>query len=118
MSLKNVVTTIWTENDGFDKYKYLLKGIGWQIRKRLGHDFVAKLPNDASLKVYPTSAYSGIFYSKLPEKKDQIFFRRNAFLGDCFVDVGANVGLFSGYLFDIFDRFILFEPAPSSFNAL
>lgn len=118
MSLITVLSTIWTENDGIDRFKYLIKGSVWQVRKRLGQQFVTKLPNNARLKIYPASAYSGIFYSKWPEKKDLLFFRRNAFLGQCFVDVGANVGAFSAYLFDLFDKFILFEPAPSSFKSL
>lgn len=46
------------------------------------------------------------------------FLQRHASLADTFVDVGANVGLFSAALFGAFRHFVLFEPAPSSFAAL
>ena len=46
------------------------------------------------------------------------FLRKHAYLANTFVDVGANVGLFSASLFDKFNKVICFEPAPSSFRAL
>ena len=118
MSLIPVLREIFTSNVGGDRIRYLARGVVWQCRKRLGHTFVTTLPNGARVLVQPNSSYSSIFYSKWPEGKDVQFFRKNSHLGDVFVDVGANVGLFSALLFDSFRHFILFEPSPSSYQAI
>lgn len=80
------------------------------MRKRLGHSFVTRLANGAELKVYPHSAFSAVFYHRWIERKDLSFIRAHAGLAPTFVDVGANVGLFSASLFDKFSRFVLVEP--------
>lgn len=59
-----------------------------------------------------------MFYSRWIDEPETLFIRRNAGLAPAFVDVGANVGLFSAQLFDVFERFYLFEAAPSTFAAL
>lgn len=78
-----------------DKIVYLARGISWAISKRAGLSFVTQLWNGARIKVFPNNSYSPMFYFKYPEGKDMQFLRENAFLGDTFVDVGANVGIFS-----------------------
>ena len=118
MSFTTVLREILTSNVGLDRFRYLAKGLVWQCRKRLGHSFVTILPSGAKVSVHPNSSYSSIFYSKWPERKDLLFFRKNSYLGDTFVDVGANVGLFSAFLFDSFRQFVLFEPARSSYEAI
>lgn len=118
MSALSIVRNIWRENEGADKAKYLIRGFMWQVRKRLGHSFVAALPNGARVQVRPLSTYSQLFYFRHHERKDMLFIERHASLADTFVDVGANVGLFSAALFGRFHRFVLFEPAPSSYAAL
>ena len=117
-ALARFPTTIWTSNAGFDRLTYLGRGAAWQLRKRLGHSFVAALPNGAKIAVHPATAFSGIFYSRWVERSDTLFIRSNSDLGRTFVDVGANVGIFSAQLFDKFDSFVLIEPSPSSLVAL
>lgn len=114
----NVLSAILEGNRGFDCVVYLIKGMQWQLRKRLGHSFVCNLDNGAAVQVHPSTAYSGIFYARNPEGDDMLFLRKHCALTDTFVDVGANVGLFSASLFDCFKKVICFEPAPSSFRAL
>lgn len=46
------------------------------------------------------------------------FIRKHSLLSPVFVDVGANVGLFSLHMLDCFKEFHLFEPTPSTFKAL
>ena len=99
------VSTIWNENVGLDRCAYLFSGASWQINKRLGREFVKALPNGAKLRVYLPSAYSGVFYCRWPDRKDLLFIRANASLGKTFVDVGANVGIFSARLLAVFDSF-------------
>lgn len=117
-SIMPTVTTVFADNRPFDWPQYCIKAIYWQVRKKLGHSFITQLGNGAAVKVYPASAYSGIFYSRNPEGSDFRFISENAHLADVFVDVGANVGLFSASLFDKFNKVVCFEPSPSSFRAL
>ena len=114
----SIFSTVWTENQGLDRLSYALNAVLWQILKRIRGSFLKTLPSGATLKVYPNSVYSGIFYSKWFERREILFIRKHAVLAGTFVDVGANVGLYSAYLFDKFDRFILFEPSPSTFRTL
>lgn len=114
----SILQDIWADNRGLDKLTYLVRAGAWQVRKRLGRSFIATLASGARVQVRPNSAYSAIFYGRWLEEKDMAFIRRHAGLADTFVDVGANVGLFSALLFDRFSRFYLLEPSPSSFAAL
>lgn len=109
---------IWRSNQGWDRPIFLAKAVIWQMRRRIGGKFVARLRNGARIMVQPSSAFSPMFYGRLVEEQDALFLKRHAGLAPTFVDVGANVGLFSAQLFDAFERFHLFEPAPSSFAAL
>jgi len=113
-----VLNTIWTENSGVDRILFLIFGLIWRVRRRIGKPFITKLSNGARIKVHAASAYSGIFYTRWIERKDVLFIRNHAYLASTFVDVGANVGLFSAMLFDRFATFYMIEPAPSSFQAL
>jgi FkbM family methyltransferase len=117
-SILNVVSAIWTENTGMDRYVFLLHGFIWQLRKRLGHSSVTTLANGAKLKVYPNTAFSAAFYTRWLERKDLLFIRAHADLAPTFVDVGANVGIFSASLFDKFSYFILIEPARACVTTL
>ena len=98
-------------NTGIDRCVFLLHGFIWQLRKRLGHSLVTKLANGTKLKVYPSTAFSAAFYMRWLERKDLLFIRAHTDLAPTFVDVGANIGLFSALLFDKFSHFILIEPA-------
>lgn len=117
-SILPIVKTVFTDNRPGDWPRYTIKALVWQIRKRLGHTFDVSMENGAKVHVHPSTAYSGIFYARNPEGDDMLFLRKHANLADTFVDVGANVGLFSASLFDCFKTVICFEPAPSSFRAL
>jgi len=117
-SLLKIVSTIWTENTGKDRCVFLLHGFIWQLRKRLGHSLVTTLANGAKLKVYPNTAFSTAFYTRWLERKDLLFIRAHADLAPTFVDVGANVGVFSASLFDKFSYFILIEPARACITTL
>jgi FkbM family methyltransferase len=113
-----VTSTIWKENSGVDRVTYLFRGAVWQCRKRLGHSLVTRLANGSYLRVHPSTAYSAAFYTRWIERKDLLFIRAHADLAPTFVDVGANIGLFSASLFDKFSHFILIEPARDCVAAL
>lgn len=113
-----IFSSIWRENACVDKIRYILNAVTWQVRKKLKHSFVKKLHTGAFIKVYPFSSYSSIFYYKWPEKEEQLFIRKHRYLAPTFVDVGANVGIFSSHVFNCFKFFYLFEPSLSTFKAL
>ena len=96
MEMVQAIRNIWTLNRGFDKCIYLYKGLIWAIRKRMGHIFWLKLTSGFLIKIYPDSSYSGLFYFRSPEWQEIEFFKENSFLSDTFVDIGANVGIYSG----------------------
>lgn len=111
---KNIVEN----NSGIDKITYLARGLFWAVSKRTGLSFVAQLWNGARIKVFPNNSYSPMFYFKYPEGKDMEFLRINASLGDVFVDVGANVGIFSALMADRFRKIVMFEPSEESFHSI
>ena len=117
-SLIRLIETIWTENTGLDRLAYFFSAAYWQVRKRLGIRFHKRICTGALVPVQPTSAYSGLFYFRWPESKDIRFVRRHAGLARTFIDVGANVGLFTAHVYDRFERFILFEPTSDSAESL
>ena len=112
------LSTIWFDNVGLDRFVFLFHGLVWQVKRRLGMSFVTTLANGVKFKVYPATAFSPIFYCRWFERKDLLFVRANAHLASTFVDVGANSGILSAQLFDMFSRFYLFEPAVSSYSVL
>lgn len=113
-----VLRSIWDGNTGRNKGRYLVSGILWQLRKRLGHTFIKRVHTGGFVSVQPSSSYAPIFYFEWPEGEDQLFIRRCRGLAPTFVDIGANVGLFSLLMIDCFESFYLFEPSPSTFKAL
>ena len=118
-TVAQIATSIWYYNRGVDRVWFMLRALIWQLQKRVGRSFVTTLSNGARLKVHPESPYSGIFYYRWVEREETLFIRSHSHrLPKTFVDVGANVGIFSAQLFDKFSRFYLFEPARSSFEAL
>ncbi len=113
-----VIASIWTCNTGLNKMKYMVSGVLWQLRKRLGHSFIKRIHTGGVVRVQPVSSYTPIFYFEWPEEEEQKFIRKYRSLAPTFVDVGANVGLFSFHVIDCFESFYLFEPSPSTFRAL
>ncbi len=110
--------SIISGNRGIDKIVYFARGIFWVVSKRVGLSFIAQLFNGARIKVSPNRSYSPMFYFKYPEGNDMRFLRVNASLGDVFVDVGANVGIFSALMADKFKKVVTFEPSEESFHAI
>ncbi len=102
MAALRILIDILKSNRPSDWPLYLSTAVVWQVRKRLGHRFETRLHNGAIVQVYPSSRQTEIFYTRYPEGADLAFIRRHSGLADTFVDVGANVGIFSASLFDKF----------------
>ncbi len=118
LNLIEIPLAIFRNNRGTDKLVFLWKGMTWFLAKRAGISFVARLWNGARIEVSPSSAYSGVFYFKYPEGKDMEFLRANSGQSDVFVDVGANVGIFSALMADKTPRVVMFEPDPGCFKSI
>jgi FkbM family methyltransferase len=78
----------------------LAKAIAWQLYKRLSGCAVTLLvPNGLKLRCYPdsTSAALMLYCGGLPDYHEMRFMRHYLRPGDGFVDVGANVGIYTIY---------------------
>lgn len=87
--------------------------LGWQLWKRtIAKPVIIDLFNGYRFIAYPDCGVSSrILYARIPDYKE-IQFLRQHLNGGTFVDVGANVGLYSLLLADKTDHAVLFEPNP------
>jgi FkbM family methyltransferase len=82
------------------RLRALAKAIGWQLLKRTTGTYVdLALPNDLKLRCYPdsTSAALMLYCAGQPDYHEMRFMRDYLRAGDGFVDVGANVGVYTIY---------------------
>jgi FkbM family methyltransferase len=82
--------------------------------------FEHKLGNDLKMNLYKDSVLSKIIYDGF-EQEELNFVKSILKSGDIFIDIGANVGLFSLIASQCVDKegqVIAFEPAPTTFNRL
>lgn len=77
-----------------------------------------KISSGFCFQCHPFSSYSPLFYFRYLEHEDISFLIRNSHLSETFIDVGANIGAVTGYLFGQFKTMYLFEPSKRTFNAL
>lgn len=79
------------------KVQALARFAGWQVWKRTtGRPIVHRYWEGVRVRVYPDSKSGGLaIYTGLPEYDDMLFAARFLAAGDLFVDVGANIGLYS-----------------------
>ncbi len=71
--------------------------MAWQVWERVvKRPWTISLQGDLRLRCYPHStAATGVLYCRLPEWEDMRFVRDFLRPGDVFIDVGANVGVYS-----------------------
>lgn len=82
---------------------------------------VYKLRNNISINLYKDSYLSSPIFSGQFEKEVTDFIDANLSAGDCFVDIGANIGFFSLLTADIVKndgKVIAFEPTLGTYNKL
>lgn len=84
------------ENDG-RRLRAIARLAGWQVWERVvKRPWTISLQGDLRLRCYPHStAATGVLYCQLPEWEDMRFLRDFLRPGDVFIDVGANVGVYS-----------------------
>lgn len=92
------ISYIWTHpNCQQHKFKSLLRFFSWQFYKRLTHRFLdfQLLPN-IKLRCYPDSrSTAAVVYCGLYDYDDMNFLLRYLRTNDSFLDIGANVGVYT-----------------------
>jgi len=98
--------------------------IGWQLYKRAtGRSVDLKIADSLRLRCYPdsTSASLVLYCAGRPDYHEMAFMSRYLRPGDGFIDVGANVGVYTLYAAAFVGRQAVidsFEPAPNSAHRL
>jgi FkbM family methyltransferase len=93
---------VWTHPEtsaggGRTRARALARVAGWQVWQRTtGRPLTITMPGGMKLRCHPhQSAASAVLYTGLPEWADMRFLLDLLQAGDTFVDVGANVGVYS-----------------------
>lgn len=115
-AIKNISSQLLVrqKDDGFGFIKGLFLALVWQVYKRLiGLPVIINTYRKTSFILRPSCITSSRFvYEKTPDKREIEILAAFAGNNVMFVDVGANVGLYSVLLCRDFDEAILFEPNP------
>ncbi len=76
---------------------FFLKLLFWQINKRIFHlTFKYNFFSDLSFFLEPSSSYGALtFYTKLPDYYEMSYLLNNLNDSDYFIDIGANIGIFT-----------------------
>lgn len=89
---------IWTHpNCKQQKLQAILRFMGWQIYKRLTHKYLdIQLITDTKIRCHPDSySAAAVLYCSLYDYDDMNFLLRYLRAEDSFLDVGANVGVYT-----------------------
>jgi FkbM family methyltransferase len=92
----------------------------WQSLFLENDSFIYSIGEHSKMLLYKDSILSRLIYNGF-ETEEINFLRKNLNEGDTFVDVGANVGIFSiiaSEIVGVQGKVISFEPTPTSFNRL
>jgi FkbM family methyltransferase len=93
----------------------------WATCRASGKPFVDEIRRDLKMYLYPDDLLSASIYEKQFEVNEQNFLIRYLHRGDVFVDVGANIGIFTVMAADRVGRSGLvfsFEPCAETFSRL
>ena len=93
----------------------------WQVWQRAtGRPFTVRTADGLRLKCYPHSPQaSAVIYTGMPEYRDVHFVRDYLTAGDRFIDVGANVGVFTLTVASVAGSVAeAFEPSSTAFPRL
>ena len=120
-----VLRYIWTHpaNRG-RQFKSIYLSLTWQIKKRLISKYIdIKVFNNLKLRCYPDSPSASlvIYCNELPDYHEMQFMRRYLRPGDSFLDIGANIGVYSLYAASCIGRdgrVVAFEPGPKAYSRL
>lgn len=121
----NVIRYIWSHpaNRG-RQFSSMYLSIKWQIMKRFISKYIdIEVFNTLKLRCYPDSPSASlvIYCNELPDYHEMQFMRRYLRPGDSFLDIGANIGVYSLYAASCVGReglVVAFEPGPKAYSRL
>lgn len=124
-NLLSVLRFIWCHPANREHKIYALyRGVMWQVRKRLFNKYVdIGVFDGLVLRCYPDSPSASlvIYCEQSPDYHEMNFMRRYLRPGDTFLDVGANIGVYSllaASRVGAEGRVIAFEPGPQALHRL
>ena len=94
----NTINYIWNHPNSYDhQIQSISKFFGWQLYKRLTKNFIdVNLLPDVKLRCYPDSySAASVLYCGLYDYNEMNFVLRYLRAKDSFLDIGANVGVYS-----------------------
>ena len=98
MPLTSLIKNIWLHpaNQGM-RLNALYKAVKWQIYKRLTWHHLDIQVYNMTFRIYPDSrsASSVMYFNGFPDFHEMMFIKHYLKPGDAFIDVGANVGVYS-----------------------
>lgn len=115
-----IIQYIWQNNPKWLFPFKLFSAVSWQVQKRLRGQIKSKnLFNGQKIFLYPhTPSASSLVYSDLPDKKAINKLRELATSNTIFLDIGANIGLYSLSMIDKVQTLYAFEAHPETANLL
>jgi FkbM family methyltransferase len=118
---KKVVTFIWTHPaNERERVRALLRALRFQARgKLLRRRTIARLGHRSMVWVDPhRTAASKVLYANPPDYSEMMAWQRALRPGDLFVDVGANIGVYTIWAGELGAEVIALEPASDTFALL
>lgn len=120
----HTLKAIWRHPANADRRVRALARYGWwQVAKRTSPGFHDLPYHGLRLRCYPDShsASAAVYFGGLQDYAEMRFMQRYLRAGDCFVDVGANIGVYSllaASLVGTSGCVHAFEPSPATFRRL
>jgi len=116
----NIIMFIWKNNRFWQVPQRLIQALYWQIEKRLFNRTKSKtLFNGKQIFLYPnTPSSSCLIYTEIPDEVAITKLRSLSDKDTIFLDVGANIGLYSLCLVDKVSQVYAFEAHPRTVELL
>lgn len=103
-------------NESFSKFKIFFKILFWKIYFLIFNTKIIKWFNDTYLKIYKNNSSSkACLYFGLPDYEEMEFLKRLVKKNDIFLDIGANVGVYSLFVTSI-SRCLTYSFEPDNYS--
>lgn len=120
-----VASVVWQHPaNARHRLRALAKAVGWQTYKRVvRRPLELNVAGGLRFRCYPDSHEAGnlIYFNGCPDPNEMMFMERYLRAGDTFIDVGANIGVYTLHAARLVGgtgRVLAFEPTPESCRRL
>lgn len=118
---RTVVTFVWTHpaNEGA-QCRALLRAAQFQFRARVLHKLtITKLGQRSVIRATLRRGWAAkVVYANPPDHREMLVWRKALRPGDLFIDIGANIGVYSIWAGELGASVIALEPADDTFSLL